>query len=399
MFGQPHQRSRSLPLALLMLLAGSALSGVASTAIACPPVDHVSAKDPAPTDRPVVRIAILLDTSNSMDGLIAQAKSQIWTLVNRFGKSCRGSARPDLRIALYEYGNSSLKPSEGYIRQVLPFTTDLDLLSEKLFSLSTNGGDEYCGAVIRRAVADLDWNKKPGDLSMIVIAGNEPFTQGDVHYSEAIADAITRGVRINSIFCGDRAEGVATKWADGATLGRGSFGNINQNAPIDTCATPFDDEIVRLGAEVNTTYIPYGRDGDAGAERQAKMDHANAAMPGAGPARAAAKAGNQYRNENWDLVDAVKEGKVDLKKAEAKDLPAPMQTMTPAERESHVKTLLARRDEISKRVHELQKQRVAFIEEDKAKKAKGQHGEPTLADALIAAIDVQAREEGYEFEK
>ena len=388
--------------ALLALVAGSVLC--ASPAWACPPEGDAVVKDPSPRERPVVRIAILLDTSNSMDGLIAQAKSQVWTMVNRFGRACRGSARPDLRIALYEYGNNNLKPSEGFVRQVLPFTTDLDLLSEKLFSLTTNGGEEYCGAVIKKAVAELDWSKNPGDLSMIVIAGNEPFTQGDVHYSEAIADTIGKGVRLNAIFCGDRAEGVATKWADGAVLGRGTFGHIDHNAPIDTCATPFDDEIVRLGAEVNTTYIPYGLDGRAGAERQQAMDEANARVPGAAAGRAFSKAarprsGGQYRNDHWDLVDAVKEKKVNLKEMDAKDLPAPMQTMKPSEREAHVKTMLARREEIGKRVEELNKQRLAFIEEDKAKKAGGKAGEPTLGDALIAAIDAQAREEGYEFEK
>lgn len=369
-------------------------------AFGCPPIDHLPVVDGKPVERPVVRVAILLDTSNSMDGLIAQAKSQVWNIVNRFGKSCRGGARPDLRIALYEYGNNSLKPSEGYVRQVLPFTTDLDLLSEKLFSLSTNGGEEFCGAAIKRAVGDLDWNRKPGDLSMIVIAGNEPFTQGDVHYSEAVADAVNKGVKINTIFCGNRQEGVATKWADGATLGRGTFGNIDQNAPIDTCVTPFDDEITRLGSEINTTYVPYGRDGEEGQTRQAEADASNARMPGAAPARAASKGGGQYRNSNWDLVDAVKERKVQVKDLDEKELPTEMQKMNKAEREKHVQDMLARRDEISKRIGELNKQRLAFIEQDKAKKAaSGTAQEQTLGEAMIAAIDRQAVEEGYEFEK
>ncbi len=388
------------------VLALSMLSGLAPAALACPPVDQPPVVDGKPLERPVVRIAILLDTSNSMDGLIAQAKSQVWNIVNRFGKSCRGGARPDLRIALYEYGNNNLKPSEGYVRQVLPFTTDLDLLSEKLFSLTTNGGEEFCGAVIKRAVADLDWTRKPGDLSMVVIAGNEPFTQGDVHYSEAVADAVNKGVKINTIFCGNRQEGVATKWADGATLGRGTFGNIDQNAPVDTCATPYDDEITRLGSEINTTYVPYGQDGEAGQTRQAMMDEKNASVAGAPAARAVSKmspgggGGGQYRNSGWDLVDAVKEKKVQLKDMDEKDLPLDMQKMNVQEREKHVQDMLAQRDRISQRIGELNKQRLAFIEEDKAKRAKGGgKAEQTLGEAMIAAIDKQAAEEGFEFEK
>ena len=50
--------------------------------------------------------------------------------------------RPNLEIALYQYGNDNLSSSEGYIQQVLGFSGDLDEISEKLFSLNTNGGEE-----------------------------------------------------------------------------------------------------------------------------------------------------------------------------------------------------------------------------------------------------------------
>ncbi len=38
---------------------------------------------PTPTPKkPVIQVAILLDTSNSMDGLIDQARKQLWRVVN-----------------------------------------------------------------------------------------------------------------------------------------------------------------------------------------------------------------------------------------------------------------------------------------------------------------------------
>ena len=36
-------------------------------------------------------------------------------------------------------------------QEALPLTRDLDLVSKELFSLRTNGGSEFCGAVIQRA--------------------------------------------------------------------------------------------------------------------------------------------------------------------------------------------------------------------------------------------------------
>ena len=78
-------------------------------------------------------MAILLDTSNSMDGLINQAKSQLWTIVEQFAKAKKNGQTPLLRVALFEYGNTRLPAAEGYIRQVVPLIDDLDKLSQSLF--------------------------------------------------------------------------------------------------------------------------------------------------------------------------------------------------------------------------------------------------------------------------
>jgi len=115
-----------------------------------------------------VKIALLLDTSNSMDGLINQAKSQLWDIVNEFTHAkCGNDNRPDLQIAIYQYGNDGLSSREGYIQQVLNFSSDLDEISEKLFSLRTNGGEEYCGEVIQTSLKQLEWGKNTDNLKMI----------------------------------------------------------------------------------------------------------------------------------------------------------------------------------------------------------------------------------------
>src|SRR5688500_18310345 len=116
------------------------------------------APPPPVDDKPLIQVALLLDTSNSMDGLINQARSQLWTIVNEFARCKRDGQTPRAQVALYEYGNNNLAAGEGYIRMVLPLTEDLDRVSEKLHSLSTNGGDEYCGHVIGSAVNSLAWS-------------------------------------------------------------------------------------------------------------------------------------------------------------------------------------------------------------------------------------------------
>lgn len=99
-----------------------------------------------------IKVALLLDTSNSMDGLIDQAKAQLWEIVNELSYAKCDDSKPNLQIALYEYGNDRLNGDEGYIRQVLAFSSDLDEISKQLFSLTTNGGEEYCGHVIQTSL-------------------------------------------------------------------------------------------------------------------------------------------------------------------------------------------------------------------------------------------------------
>src|SRR3989337_2424063 len=84
----------------------------------------VAAEEPAPAreQKPPVQIALLLDTSGSMSGLIDQAKAQLWKVVNELATAKRGGVRPDLRIALYEYGNDALSAQGHWIRQVSALT-------------------------------------------------------------------------------------------------------------------------------------------------------------------------------------------------------------------------------------------------------------------------------------
>lgn len=242
-------KTKSLPSLVIATVAAALFT--ASVPADEPEVKKQDAK------KPLVQIALLLDTSGSMQGLIEQAKSQLWRVVNEFTKATQNGVAPEVHVALYEYGKSSLSASSGWMRQIQPLTTDLDKISEELFALRTNGGDEYCGWVIRDAVRDLQWNNSAEVYKAIFIAGNEPFTQGPVHYADACKAAITKGIIVNTIHCGDQATGINTKWQDGALLADGSYMVIDQNRAVVSIEAPQDKEIARLGVELNKTYLAY----------------------------------------------------------------------------------------------------------------------------------------------
>ena len=261
-----------------------------------------------------------------MDGLIEQTKTQLWKIVNEMARSKRESIAISLYVALYEYGNDGLSSDEGYVRLITPLTNDLDKISEELFKLKTNGGSEYCGTVISEAIKDLKWTKNTDDYKVMFIAGNEPFTQGSVDYKDACKAAISKGIIINTIYCGSYDEGMQTNWKDGADLADGSYININQNQEVVHIATPFDDELVELGQNLNETYIAYGFEGDELKKRQEEQDtNAGSVAPSVLVERTVTKSGKQYKNESmWDLVDAEKEG-VDIADIPKDQLPEEMQ--------------------------------------------------------------------------
>ena len=196
---------------------------------------------PIAAENTKIQVALLLDTSSSMDGLIDQAKSRLWNIVNTLTTLKYDGKTPDIEIALYEYGNDGLSKQSNYIRQIAPLSTDLDLISEKLFSLSTNGGNEYCGAVIQDATKKLKWAKDNTNMKLIYIAGNEEFNQGGINYKEAISNALKNGIYVNTIYCGDKTQGINELWKSGAEHGKGKYFNIDSNESVRYIATPYDD--------------------------------------------------------------------------------------------------------------------------------------------------------------
>jgi TolB-like protein len=347
--------------------------------------------------RPVVQIALLLDTSNSMDGLIAQAKSQLWKVVNELASArCRGR-RPLVQVALYEYGNDNLSPESHYVRQVLPFTADLDEVSERLFGLTTRGGSEYCGAVLRSAADRLDWDRDPGVYKAIFIAGNEPFDQGPVDYRRAIAPLAARGVVANTIFCGPRREGSATAWEDGARAGRGDYLNIDASGDVIARRAPQDDEIARLGLELSRTYVAYGDEGRRAARRQAAMDAAaEGASAAAAPVeRSIFKAGAQYAEEaRWDLLGRLERKEIKIGDVSDEDLPAELRGLGAEELEKHARKTLEERKALEARIADLSRERKKFL----AVAAQSSDGKTTLDEAVLSCVRSQAAAKGFKFE-
>ena len=339
-----------------------------------------------------IKVALLLDTSNSMDGLIDQAKAQLWDIVNELSYAKCDDAKPNLQIALYEYGNDRLNGDEGYIRQVLAFSDDLDEISKELFSLTTNGGNEYCGHVIQTSLNQLKWGNNPDDLKLIFIAGNEPFTQGQVSYKGASKQAHKNDISVNTIFCGNYEQGISSYWKDGADLTHGDYMAINHNHRTVHVASPYDDDLLSLNEKLNKTYLGYGSLGASKMSLQAEQD-ANAETYSKANAvkRTVSKSTHLYKNSKWDLVDAIETEEVIVEDISEEALPQELKNKTSKEKKEIIDSKSKERKQIQKDIQELNKKRAAFIAKEQPKNA--------LEKAMLTAIKKQAKKKNYKWEE
>ena len=351
--------------------------------------------------KPVVQIAILLDTSNSMDGLINQVRTKLWKIVSEFTSAERKGSAPEIQVALYEYGNDGLDREKGYIRQVVPFTTKLDEISSQLFSLRTNGGSEYCGWVMKDALEHLGWLDYDDVYKAVFIAGNEPFTQGPVDFRPQAQALAQKGIFVNTIFCGNKQEGIATQWKTAADLSGGDYSNIDQDAQQVYITAPQDSEIQRLNSQLQSSAIPYGEAGSVSVKTRSetmKLESRSA------PAAAKGISFNRSLYESsmsgaaaassWDAASAVETGKMKASDLEVGKLPAELQKLSPAERKEYLDKKVSERKVLRQKINALQQERKQYMEEQ----AKQQDPETGSFDsAVISAIRKQAVKRGFAF--
>jgi len=354
------------------------------------PVPETATKPEPPKP---VDLVICLDTSGSMQGLINAARQKLWSVVSELATA---KPTPDLRVALLTYGSPG-NDEAGHVILQSDLTRDLDLISEKLFAMTTRGGEEYVGRVVAHALDRLTWSRSDA-VRIVFVAGNESADQDPVKpFREQARAAAARTIVVNAIYCGGADDGDASGYRELAALGKGRFAHIDHDHGTVAIATPYDKELAELSAAINKTYVAYGLVAKEARARQVAQDeNAEAAGAPAAAERASAKAGKLYRNGAWDLVDKMGEEGFDLAKVAEADLPEELKKIEPEKRLAWLEAKKAERAKIQARILELSKLRDAHV---KVEMDKQQLDDSRALDrALKDAIREQAADGGFEFE-
>ena len=345
---------------------------------------------------PTVQIGILLDTSGSMSGLINQAKDQLWKIVNEVAKANKHNKDVTIQVGLFEYGKASIASYEGYLQMLSPLTSDLDKVSDELFKLRTNGGEEYAGKVILESVNRFAWSTHKDDMKLLIIAGNESFAQGNVPFKKAIQKAKNNEIIVNTIFCGNQNQGRNLHWEEGAELGEGKYFNINHNDRRVYVATPYDDEIILLGKRLNSTYVTYG----AKKMRKAKVlnrtkqdSNSFVSSKSSYIERNLVKAKKQYVQKDSDMVSAYMEDEESIQNIAQDELPDVFKGKSKKEIAKVIDEKKEKRISLQKQIHVLEGKRDVFIAQNTKKTSND------LGSAIIISIRKQAIKNGFKFKK
>ena len=340
-----------------------------------------------------IDVAILFDTSGSMQKLLDAARLKLWEIVNDLALA---EPTPRVRVAILTYGHTPRGPEDGWVRIWAPLTDNLDLVSQRLFEARIQGDKEYVARALDAALQDLEWTESDESLRLVFLVGNERADQDpDVNLADIIGDAVRNGVILNAIYCGSHRQPAARSWKEIADLGQGQFATIDHKREVAIIKSPYDKQMVDLGDAFNDTYVPIGRRGKQGWTNQAEQDRNARSLTMAGAAtRVQAKASPLY-SAPWDLLDILASGRLALEDIPVEDLPEEMQQMTAEERQLHVELRIQQRAELRKQITGLAAQRRHYVAEQR--KAKGFDDSWAFDYAIRKALRAQAKKKGFAF--
>jgi hypothetical protein len=226
---------------------------------------------------------------------------------------------------------------------------------------------------------------RDGAKKMIFLVGDAPpSSRGEVPSFEASAkEAAKLQIKINTIRCGQDGE-TARAWQQIAMLGAGEFSTIQQDGGVQQIATPYDDRMAALAAEIDATTVVYG-DSYVHRNFEAKIAAADAAPAAAKADRGVyyAKKGSTSTKATEDAVAGVASGALDVASLEEGKLPSDMRGKSKEELKNELDARAKKRQAAQKEMAELAKQRDQYLETN-AKDKSGFDG--VVKDTLEAQL-------------
>jgi len=208
----------------------------------------------------------------------------------------------------------------------------------------------------------FSWSEDRETLKLIFLVGDCPphmdYDDGYLYW-DICMEAVTRDIIINTVQCGDYHETVAY-WQEIARLGEGKYAAVAQEGGMSVVDTPFDAELARLNALLEETVIPYGS-----VSRRTEYEDRREKVKSMAPSLAAERAAYKSTDTgmgSYDLIDALKEGLVELEKLKDRDLPEGFRGLSLEEKRAYLADVEQKREDLMKRIAALSAERGSYID-------------------------------------
>jgi len=330
-----------------------------------------------------VDVVFAVDTTGSMGGLIDGAKRTVWSIATHIRRT-----DPDaqLRVGLVAYRDIG----DEYVTRDFALTADLDAVFAELSSYrAAGGGDtpEDVDAALADTVHKMQWRQDAKKL-VFLVGDAPPASRGDVaRYDASAREAGDKQIIINTIRCGWDPD-TARTWQEIAALAHGQFSTIQQDGGVQQVATPYDDKLAELSAQIDGTTVIVGDDG----ERMAYRRHMAAAEAAPAPAKADRAAyyatqggGAAGARASKDLVGGVAEGTMALDDVAPAALPEDLRGMDKPALKAEITKRAGLRKTAQDELGKVSKLRDDYL------KQKAKTGEGGFDAKVNAAIDAQLK--------
>ncbi len=390
-------KSKILGIALFVLTLGVVVyypQLMAKNVPVNPPINHHIIA----SHNPKIDVVFVLDTTGSMSGLIQTAKEKIWSIATTMASA---QPTPEIRIGLVAYRDRG----DQYVTKMVDLSSDLDSVYAALMDFEAGGGGdtpESVNQALNDAIHKMSWSEGEQAYQVVFLVGDAPphMDYNEIRYPEIVASAIEKGIVINTIQCGEMSTTIAP-WTQIASLGQGSFFQVEQAGGAVAYTSPFDDEIAALSARLDDTRLYYGTEEEkermlrkVAATDKLELHASVATRARRGVFNAAVGGRANLLGEN-ELVDAVASGTIELDELEPDALPEALKPMAPAEQRAYVARLAGEREDLKRQIQELSADRDSYLTK-KVDEAGGM--KDSLDMQLYEAVKEQAGKVGFEYE-
>ena len=393
----PTTNSKFIALALLAATATAIASFPLIQQAQAIQTVQTTAQTPAQSHR--IEVVFVLDTTSSMSGLIQAAREKIWSIATTMASAQQS---PDIRMGLVAFRDRG----DAYITRGYDLSNDLDSMYASLMDLSAQGGGDGPESVnqgLYDAVHDMSWSNDDNTYRVIFLVGDAPphmDYHNDVKYPVTLQVARQKGIVVNAIQSGQNQQ-TRPAWQQIAALGQGDYFQVEDSGNAVAVATPYDEKLSSLAAELEATRLYFGDKQAKKAQRskteandRLRKELSSEALARRDTFNATASGKANLLGES-ELVDAITSGRVELDSIEEDNLPSSLQALPAAEQMAVIDEQAKRRDQLQVEIRQLAESRSSYIKE-KVDAAGG--AQDSLDEKIYRSIRQQAADIGLTYD-